>query len=58
MDEAARAIAGIDESLLRLSVGVEHSDDLVADLTVALDAADAIVQRCGALESGELSVTV
>ena len=37
MDEAARATAGIDESLLRLSVGIEHADDLVADLAAALD---------------------
>lgn len=36
MDEAARARAGITESLLRLSVGIEHSDDLVEDLLFAL----------------------
>jgi len=41
MDEAARATAGIQDSLLRLSVGIEHADDLVADLAGALDAADA-----------------
>src|SRR6266478_4284697 len=41
MDEAARAIAGIDDSLLRLSVGLEHADDLVADLAAALDHAAA-----------------
>jgi len=39
MDESARATAGIDDSLLRLSVGIEHGDDLVADLSAALDAA-------------------
>ncbi|MEA2705907.1 MAG: cystathionine gamma-synthase, partial [Gemmatimonadaceae bacterium] len=43
MDEAARATAGIDESLLRLSVGIEHADDLVADLGAALDIAAANV---------------
>jgi cystathionine gamma-synthase len=43
MDEAARATAGIDESLLRLSVGIEHADDLVADLAAALDVAGAHV---------------
>jgi cystathionine gamma-synthase len=37
MDEAARATAGIKDSLLRLSVGIEHADDLVADLAAALD---------------------
>ncbi|MEA2764297.1 MAG: cystathionine gamma-synthase [Gemmatimonadaceae bacterium] len=43
MDETARATAGIDESLLRLSVGIEHADDLVADLSAALDIAAANV---------------
>jgi cystathionine gamma-synthase len=43
MDAAARATAGIDESLLRLSVGIEHADDLVADLAAALDHAAAYV---------------
>ena len=42
MDELARATAGIDESLLRLSVGIEHGDDLVADLAAALDAAASV----------------
>ena len=37
MDDAARATAGIEDSLLRLSVGIEHADDLVADLAAALD---------------------
>ena len=37
MDEAARAAAGIGDSLLRLSVGIETADDLVADLRVGLD---------------------
>ncbi len=39
MDDAARATAGINDSLLRLSVGIEHADDLVADLRAALDTA-------------------
>ncbi len=42
MDELARATAGIDDSLLRLSVGIEHGDDLVADLAAALDAAASV----------------
>jgi cystathionine gamma-synthase len=37
MDEAARATAGIGDSLLRISVGIEDADDLVADLATALD---------------------
>jgi cystathionine gamma-synthase len=37
MEPDARERAGISESLLRLSVGIEHVEDLVADLTGALD---------------------
>lgn len=37
MDAEARARAGISESLLRLSVGIESVDDLCADLGAALD---------------------
>ena len=37
MDEEARAVAGIGESLLRLSVGIESASDLVADLRSGLD---------------------
>jgi cystathionine gamma-synthase len=36
MDEQARAVAGISDGLLRLSVGIEDADDLVADLQAAL----------------------
>jgi cystathionine beta-lyase/cystathionine gamma-synthase len=32
MPEAAQLEAGIDPDLLRLSVGLEHCDDLIADL--------------------------
>ncbi|MGH7616209.1 MAG: cystathionine gamma-synthase [Gemmatimonadaceae bacterium] len=38
MDAAARANAGISDSLVRLSVGIESAEDLVADLTAALNA--------------------
>jgi O-succinylhomoserine sulfhydrylase len=34
-----RALIGIDDGTVRLSVGLEHSDDLVADLKQALDMA-------------------
>jgi len=37
MDEGARARAGIGENLLRLSVGIEHGEDLVEDLRFALE---------------------
>jgi cystathionine gamma-synthase len=36
MSPEARATAGITDSLLRLSIGLEHADDLVADLETAL----------------------
>jgi cystathionine gamma-synthase len=39
MDAEARARAGISDSLLRLSVGIEAGDDLVADLAAGLDRA-------------------
>lgn len=39
MDAEARAVAGISDSLLRLSVGIEGADDLVRDLVTNLDAA-------------------
>ena len=37
MTAEARATAGISDQLLRLSIGIEHADDLVADLRGALD---------------------
>lgn len=39
MTPEARAVAGITDGLLRLSIGLEHPEDLICDLTVALDAA-------------------
>ncbi|HET9423847.1 MAG TPA: cystathionine gamma-synthase [Gemmatimonadaceae bacterium] len=39
MSGEARAAAGISDSLVRLSIGIESADDLVADLRQALDAA-------------------
>ena len=41
MTEEIRAAAGIGDGLLRLSVGIEHADDLVADVRAALDRAAA-----------------
>jgi cystathionine beta-lyase/cystathionine gamma-synthase len=40
LDAAARRAVGIDERLVRLSLGIEETDDLVRDLTGALDAVD------------------
>jgi cystathionine gamma-synthase len=50
MDAAARANAGISDSLVRLSVGIESADDLVRDLSHALDC---VAAEFGALASGE-----
>ena len=36
MAPEARRVAGISDTLLRLSVGLEHEDDLLADLERAL----------------------
>ncbi len=41
MSAEARAAAGIGDGLLRLSVGIEHVDDLLADLSDALARAQA-----------------
>jgi cystathionine gamma-synthase len=45
MDAAARERAGISDSLVRLSVGIEEASDLARDLALALDAAQASGQR-------------
>lgn len=39
MSADARAAAGIGDGLLRLSVGIEHADDLCADIDAALERA-------------------
>lgn len=44
MSAEARANAGIGDGLLRLSVGIEHADDLLADIADALERAHAIVR--------------
>jgi cystathionine gamma-synthase len=38
MTPEQRATAGIGDGLVRLSVGLEHVEDLIADLAPALDA--------------------
>jgi cystathionine gamma-synthase len=58
MDQAARAHAGIEDSLLRLSVGIEHPDDLVADLTVGLDAAASVATSYHDAENREVAATI
>ena len=58
MDQEARTHAGIDDSLLRLSVGIEHADDLVADLTVGLNAAASAATSYHGAESREVAATI
>jgi O-acetylhomoserine (thiol)-lyase len=40
MDDAALAAAGIGPGTIRLSIGLEDADDLIADLKAALKAAE------------------
>jgi O-succinylhomoserine sulfhydrylase len=42
LTEEARLELGITQGILRLSVGLEHADDLITDLTQALDRADGV----------------
>jgi cystathionine gamma-synthase len=42
MDAQARRVAGIGDGLLRLSVGIEATEDLAADLAAALERAAAV----------------
>lgn len=45
MNDAAKELAGISPGLLRLSIGIEHADDLIADLMGGLDRAAASVLK-------------
>ena len=47
MDPEARRRAGIGDSLLRLSVGIEAAEDLVLDLSAALARARGAAERAG-----------
>lgn len=48
MTPEARAVAGISDGLVRLSVGLEHPDDLIADLTRGLAAVASASARVAA----------
>ena len=50
MSAEARAVAGIGDGLLRLSVGIEDLEDLVGDVAAALDRAAAV--SCPRVASG------
>ena len=45
MDAEARRIAGISDTLLRLSIGIEAADDLITDLHGGLERAACVQQR-------------
>ena len=45
LTDAARALAGVSAEMLRLCVGIEHIDDIVADLDQALAVSDPGVTR-------------
>ena len=45
MDAQAQKNAGIGPTLVRLSVGIEHADDLLADLQQAFNAVAAAIGR-------------
>jgi cystathionine gamma-synthase len=55
MDAAARLNAGISDSLVRLSVGIEGAQDLVRDITRALDAVSA-THSTHVGDAGEIAV--
>ncbi|MFU8821547.1 MAG: cystathionine gamma-synthase [Gammaproteobacteria bacterium] len=52
MDPEARRVAGIGDSLLRLSVGIEDGEDLAADLGAALERAARALARPVAIAAG------
>jgi cystathionine gamma-synthase len=51
MEEDARREAGITDKLLRLSIGIEHADDLCRDLALGLERASATLTRPAAAVS-------
>ena len=53
MTDDARATAGISPSLVRVSVGIEDSEDLVADMRTALDRAAAVGDQAGSRAFGK-----
>jgi len=39
LNEEELAMAGVSKDLVRISVGIEHIDDIIADISQALDKA-------------------
>ena len=56
MTPEAREVAGISDRLVRFSIGLEHTDDLVRDIETALDrAVDSGAGKVAYLSSGATS---
>ncbi len=53
MSAQARAVAGISDGLLRLSIGIEHIDDLAADIDAALERARSAIGASAGIEQCE-----
>ena len=53
MSTEARAVAGISDGLLRLSVGIEHIDDLATDIEAALERALVVADASESIEDRE-----
>ncbi len=53
MSPAARAVAGISDGLLRLSVGIEHVEDLAADIEAALTRAASVIESPTSIDQCE-----
>ncbi len=53
MSAQARQVAGISDGLLRLSVGIEHIDDLSADIEAALERALVVADASESIEDRE-----
>jgi hypothetical protein len=50
--EARKAMLGITPNLVRISVGIEHADDLIADFALALQAIGGVDRPKGPVEIG------
>lgn len=57
MAPEARAAAGISETLLRISTGIEDGEDLIADLENGFRAANKGKNECDCAGRGERSST-
>ena len=56
MSAAEQRAAGVTPELIRLSIGIEYSNDIIADIDQALDAAVENSAGAGRIESGEFEL--